>query len=373
VRSLLAVIAALAVISLFAGLAAAQARQQTTAHASVGPRAIRIDGSPFFPVMLLDQCDAGAAERARSIGANLILNESCPGLSPMQQLERTGAQLGVLSIKAAHSAEGQHLAGWTFPDEPENNGWTPETLARRYPYRAGSDDGLLSFVTLTGSFFRAPFRNSAISPQVTRGFARLADVAGFDLYPLNHCQSDLSAVYDAQRQFVGLAGSRPTFQWIETGPLKSSYCGGFQMTGAQLRAEAWLAVVGGARGIGFFTQTLEPANSFNVSPSVLHAMRRFADLVPAVEPGLVGQTRPSSANSPAIKTLARIGGDRTYVFAVNSLPQQVRAQVSSPALANGRTQVFGERRSVAVDGHAVADTFGPLAVHVYVERSRPGR
>jgi hypothetical protein len=368
VSKCLALIAALAATSLVTGLATAQARQ-ATAQASVGPTSIRIGGKPLFPVMLLNQCDADAAARARSIGANLILNESCPGLSPAEQLARIGSQLGVLSMDGL-AGTGTHLAGFTFPDEPENNGWTPEALARRYPYRAGSADGLLSFVTLTAGFFRAPFHTADVAPRDTRDFARLADVAGFDLYPLNHCESDLSTVYDAQRQFVALAGSRPTFQWIETGPLKSGYCGGFQMTPAQLTAEAWLAIVGGARGIGFFTQTLEPAKSFNVSASVLHAMRRFADLVPAVQPGLVGKTEPSSANSPAIKTLARTGGGRTYVFAVNSLPQQVRAEVRSPALANERVQVFGEKRSLAAAGHMLADTFRPLAVHVYVQDMR---
>lgn len=364
-RKCLALIAASAVISLFVCLAAAQARQ-ATARASVGPTSIRVGGKPFFPVMLLDQCDEGAAARARSIGANLILNESCPGLSPADQLARIGSQLGVLSMDA-RAGSGTHLAGWTFPDEPENNGWTPETLSRRYPYPVGSDDGLLSFVTLTAGFFRAPFHSARVSPGDTRAFARLADVAGFDLYPLNHCQSDLSTVYDAQRQFVALAGSRPTFQWIETGPLKSSYCGGFKMTPAQLTAEAWLAIVGGARGIGFFTQTLEPARAFNVSDPVLHAMRRVADLVPAVKPGLVGKTEPSSANSPAIKVLARVGGGRTYVFAVNSLPQQVRAEVRAPALADGPARAFGEHRTVDVTRHGFADTFAPLAVHVYVQ------
>jgi hypothetical protein len=361
----IAAVAALAVISLFVGLATAQARQ-ATARASIGPTSIRVGGKPFFPVMLLNQCDAGAAARARSIGANLILDESCPGLTPDEQLERVGPQLGVLAMNA-RSESGKHLAGFTFPDEPENNGWTPETLSRRYPYPAGSDDGLLSFVTLTGGFFRAPFRSANVSLSDTRAFARLADVAGFDLYPLNHCQSDLSTVYDAQRQFVALAGSRPTFQWIETGPLKSTYCGGFQMTPAQLTAEAWLAIVGGARGIGFFTQTIEPAQAFNVSAPVLHAMRRFADLVPAVKPGLVGTTEPSSANSPAIKTLARTGGGRTYVFAVNSLPQQVRVRVSSPKLDDGSIRVFGEKRSVSAAEHEVVDTFAPLAVHIYVQ------
>jgi hypothetical protein len=56
------------------------------------------------------------------------------------------------------------------------------------------------------------------------------------LYPLNHCSSNLASVYDAQRAFEKVAGDTPTFQWIETGPLRPGYCGGFAMTRLQLRA-----------------------------------------------------------------------------------------------------------------------------------------
>jgi hypothetical protein len=290
---------------------------------------------------------------------NLILNESCPGLSAADQLAQlAGRELGVLPIQA-RGASGARLAGWTYPDEPENNGWTPERLARTYSYPRGSDDGLVSFVTTTSGFLHG-------GAATARAFARLADVAGFDLYPLNHCQSDLAAVYDAQRAFVRSVGAMPTFQWIETGPIVSSYCGGFRMTPAQLRAEAWLAVVGGARGIGFFTHTLKPASDFGVASDVAHAIQRFAGLAGAVKPGLVGTTIGSSSDSGAIKVLARRAGKRVYVFAVNALPQRVRAQLTVPGLGQGKASVFAERRSVVVSSDRLADTFGPLAVHVYV-------
>ncbi|HVU79703.1 MAG TPA: hypothetical protein VHC67_19170 [Gaiellaceae bacterium] len=339
----------------------------TTAQAEVVRTSLQVAGKPFFPVMLLDQCDAAATARARTLGVNLILNESCPGVSPQGQLGLlAGRQLGVLPIQARGSS-GSRLAGWTYPDEPENNGWTPAKLARAFPYARGSSDGLVSFVTTTSAFFRPPYRDRRISPATVRGFARLADIAGFDLYPLNHCQSDLASVYDAQRAFVRLVGGMPTFQWIETGPLDPSYCGGFRMTPAELRAEAWLAVVGGARGIGFFTQTVEPASTYSVAPDVEHAIQRFSSLAAAVQPGLVGATIPSGANSPAIKVLARSAPGSTYVFGVNSLTQPVRVQVEVPNLANGRLRVFGEHRTVTVSNHRFVDLFTPLAVHVYVQ------
>src|SRR5262249_7595747 len=136
------------------------------------------------------------------------------------------------------------------------------------------NDGLVSFLTTTGGFAQAPYRNPKVARSTYSDFAHLADVAGFDLYPLNQCHTDLSAVYDAQRTFNDLAGTRPTFQWIETGPLKPAYCGGFTMTAAQLRAEVWLAIAGGATGIGFFTHTLAPSDQeFNVSPTLQLEMK----------------------------------------------------------------------------------------------------
>lgn len=342
----------------------AQARA-TTARAGVVRMSLVVQGKPFFPVMLLDQCGASAAARARALGVNLILNESCPDLSPDAQLDRlVGRELGVLPIRS-RQARSSRLAGWTYPDEPENNGWTPESLARAFHYPRGSDDGLVSFVTMTSAFFRAPYRDPHLRLATVRRFAHLADVAGFDLYPLNHCQHDLASVYDAQRAFIRVVGDMPTFQWIETGPLRSTYCGGFRVTAAELRAEAWLAVVGGARGIGFFTHTLD-GRAFDVREPVRQAMRRFASLASAVAPGLDGTTIPSSSNSPPVKVLARRAGRRIYVFAVNSLPQPVKVQLTARGLTRGALRVFGENRSVSVESHAFVDLFEPLAVHVYV-------
>jgi hypothetical protein len=217
-----------------------------------------IAGRPFFPIMLIDQCNPADAARTQQFGINLIVNENCPNVSPDNQLGAVrGNALAVLPI-ADRGPRGAALAGWAFPDEPENNGWSPASLRDANPFPRGGPDGLLSFVTTGAGFFRSPYTTPAAAPDVYRQFARLADVAGFDLYPLGHCSNDLGAVYNAQRAFNALVGAMPTFQWIETGPIRPGYCGGFQMTPAELRAEVWLAIAGGARAIGYFTHTWNP-------------------------------------------------------------------------------------------------------------------
>ena len=250
---------AVAIVSLTAfPTAIAGAAGDRTARGSVERQVIHVRNAPFFPVMLIDQCTPAAVAHASRLGINTILNEHCAHVSPNRQLsmiQRTS--LAILSIKG-RAIHGGALLGWTFPDEPENNGWTPASLKRAHPYARGSADGLLSFVTTSGGFFEAPYRDTRLNPSAYGQFGRMADVAGFDLYPLGHCQSDLGAVYDAQRQFIRLTGGMPTFQWIESGPIKPSYCGGFTMKPAELTAEVWLAIVAGARGIGFFTHTWSP-------------------------------------------------------------------------------------------------------------------
>ncbi|MCW2963318.1 MAG: putative lipoprotein [Actinomycetia bacterium] len=349
--------------------ALAGASTQTTARASVERNVIVVQGTPFFPVMLIDQCTTDAVAHARQLGINAILNEHCADLSSRRQLSMIqSTSLAILPIKSS-DVRGSGLLGWTFPDEPENNGWTPASLKRAHPYRRGSSDGLLSFMTTSGGFFKAPYRDSRVSLPAFSEFARMADVAGFDLYPLGHCQQDLTAVYDAQRAFIQLAGQVPTFQWIETGPIKPTYCGGFTMTPAELNAEVWLAIVGGARGIGFFTHTWSPDHrAFDVPLALQHKMQRISALLASVRPGLLSRTVPSGVNSTAVKVLARAADGDNYVFAVNTQRAPIKVQVHVPQLHDAPLQVFGEKRSVNVTNGQFVDNFQPLAVHVYVQR-----
>lgn len=361
IRSLMLVVA----VSLACTVVSFAAARDTaeSAHATVARGAILVDGKPFFPVMLIDQCDAGAARRAASLGVNVILNGTCQAPGGEQLRALTGAQLGVLPI-AGRSAAGARLLGWTYPDEPENNGWSASSLAARFRYPRGNTDGLLSFVTMTSRFFTGPDPRAATATAAS--FARVADIAGFDLYPLNHCSNSVRGVYDAQRRFSRLAAGTPTFQWIETGPIDASYCGGFEMTPAQVTAEAWLAVAGGARGIGFFTHTTTPAVSdFAVSPSVQAAIRRFAGIAAAIRPGLTGTTAAATADPSAVIALGRVANGRTYVVAVNTLTSVVPAQFVVPRVGGHALRVVGENRTVAVHDGRFADIFPPLGVHVY--------
>jgi hypothetical protein len=224
------------------------------------------------------------------------------------------------------------------------------------------------FITTGPGFYGSTYTPTSIASAVYAGFVRLADVAGFDLYPLAHCSLDLGAVYDAQVAFNRLAGNMPTFQWIETGPSRSTYCGGYQMTAAELRAEVWLAIAGGARGVGYFTHTWSPDhNEFDVSPALQQEMTRTDSQLAALQPALEGRTIPSTSDSASIKVVARSVGRTTFVIAVNASRFQLDSQFHVPALQAGNVLVVGEHRSLSSSSGYASDTFLPLAVHVYVQ------
>jgi hypothetical protein len=67
--------------------------------------------------------------------------------------------------------------------------------------------------------------------------------------------------------------------------------------------------------------------------------------------------------------LARRAGRTVYVIAVNTARSAIRMKLHVPALRLGDARVFGENRFVPVNDGRIDDGFGPLAVHIYVQRA----
>ena len=141
---------------------------------------------------------------------------------------------------------GPGLVGWHLPDEAD----VSVGIAQKLP--AAEGDGRVTFLTLTDHFSQraAPPPNGK---EIYPAFFDSADVIGFDTYPVEvRCTIEqIDNVYWMQRELVSLTGGKPTFQWIEAGPME--HCRDNEdPTPAVVRAETWLAIAGGARGIGYF-------------------------------------------------------------------------------------------------------------------------
>jgi hypothetical protein len=312
--------------------------------------ALYLDWQPVFPRMVFQQC-SWAFPQALAAGVNLFMGIGC-GQSAQAQVDALGGKaFSVIDAADRESVDGRGLVGWYQVDEPDGKGMRdlpalpPSTVSRR-----------VSFLTLTNHFYSGAAPLPAGKTIYPRLISR-AEMVGFDLYPLQSwCRRDaLPAVYYAQRELVALAAGKPTFQWIESAPM--SICKHLDPTGAIVRAEAWLAIAGGARGIGWFPDLW--------TKDVATAIAGVDRTIVGLSPGLLGPEVPASGTAPVLAG-ARTYHGAVYVIAVNPTFSQVQATVTIPGRASGTVGAYGESRSLPVSGGRVQDTFPPLAVHVYV-------
>jgi len=313
--------------------------------------AVLLDGQPFFPLLVIAQCgenfDAGL-----QAGVTVFIENGCGGIAP-QSTALAGRALSLTSAEEA-GIGGPGVIGWYYPDEPDLKGIAGDGLPH-FPTLA--ETGRLRVLTLSNHFYS---RTDALPAGrgVYPGLVAPSDLVGFDLYPLQEsCKADwLPDVAAAQREIRALAGDRPTFQWIEA---RTWQCHqpDLLVTPTTVRAESWLAVAGGARGLGFFPADWPP----DVAPGVATVSRETAALGPA----LLAPDEPVSATPPVVAG-ARSYGGAFYVFAVNPTQETLHATIRAEGLHAGSAVVIGENRSVAISDGAITDDFGPRAVHLYV-------
>ena len=314
---------------------------------------LHVDGQPFFPRMVYGQCDWAYAQSLNA-GVNLYMGSGCS--TPWVQLDSLRAR-AVSAIPAVYKdvADGRGTIGWYHRDEADLYG-PPEALPFHPPWQQTKR---VTFLTLSGHVYSG----SAGIPGgrgVYPKFIARADMIGFDLYPLQvWCRRDaFPAVYEAQRELAALAGPRATYQWIEVGRME--FCNGrpdLDPTPLTIRAETWLAIAGGARGIGYFPDHWQPP--------VAQAITQLNTEISALGPALLARALPATASAGPVRVGARRFNGATYVIAVNTSWRRVTATVGVAGL-RGVARAFGENRALTVRSGGIRDGFGPLQAHVYV-------
>jgi hypothetical protein len=314
---------------------------------------LHVDGQPFFPRMVYGQCDWAYAQSLNT-GVNLYMGSGCS--TPWVQLDALRAR-AVSAIPAVYKdvADGRGTIGWYHRDEADLYG-PPEALPFHPPWQQSRR---VTFLTLSGHVYSGSAgipAGRAVYPE----FIARADMIGFDLYPLQvWCRRDaFQAVYEAQRELATLAGPRATYQWIEVGRME--FCNGrpeLDPTPLTIRAETWLAIAGGARGIGYFPDHWQPA--------VAQAVTQLNTEISALAPALLAPSLPATATAGPLRVGARSFNGATYLIAVNTSWRRVAASVGVSGL-RGVARSFGENRALPVQNGAIRDHFGPLQARVYV-------
>ena len=311
---------------------------------------LRVNGNAVFPRMVWRQCPT---YYPTSIGAgiNLFLGVSCTDTD--EQFDRLAGR--AMSTVDAHTPgiSGPGQVGWHLQDEAD----VSVGHAGKLPQPKG--DGRVTFLTLTDHFSEraAPPPNGK---EIYPAFFESADVIGFDTYPIEvRCDIRLiDNVYWMQRELITLTRGKPTFQWIEAGPME--HCRHNQdPTPEVVRAETWLAIAGGARGIGYFPDWWEES----IRDEVRLTNREILALAPAL---LAPVARANWSVESPVRVAARRYNGATYVVAVNTSTSPTTAAFSLPGLGGRSLRVFRDGRLVKPLGDLVADKLPGLGVAVYV-------
>ena len=147
-----------------------------------------------------------------------------------------------------------------------------------------------------------------------------------------------------------------------------------QLTPAIVNAETWLAIAGGACGIGYFTNswTGDLWNRWDFEPgvesSIADTVVRVQGLAPALCSAYGDVVVPWNGT---VAASSRTLNGALYVIAVNSSATRTTIPFRVDALAGRTLTVLDEDRSIRpVKQVFFRDTFEPYAVHLYVAAPR---
>ncbi len=286
-------------------------------------------------------------------------------------------QWGSISEIEGFNAAGENVFLAPPRHEPRTQ---PAATLERYRSTKASDASRPVFLTVTGHFHPeiakwTDSQRNELYPQ----YIQASDVVGYDIYPIYGWNKPewIYLVHDATKLLTSMAGNRPVYAWIETSR-------GSQWTGAleqqkevkpeHIRAEAWMAICGGATSIGYFTHVWKPSyDQFGVPEENRKALRQINDQITRLAPAILADpAKPSvsirAADGTKLAVLAKEHAGDLWLFAVNYDERFRRADavLSIEGLKLGRAiTVVDENRTIQADAGSFADPFEPLAVHIY--------
>ena len=386
-----------------ASAGAVDAAGERSADSQAQPGYVWPNGPPddpnYFPIgVWLQSADNAAAYR--EIGINHFVGQ-WQGPTESQLAALTEADMPVIgeqnAVALTHLAD-PILLGWLQQDEPDNaqpdgqGGYgpcvDPAEIVARYEAMKATDPSRPVWLNLgqgVAHDYDRPYvgRGSVCASRWDQypDYVRGADIVSFDIYPVtspyDHIRGDLwRLAVGLDRLHEWTNGEKIVWNVIETAHIRSDE----MPTPHQLRAEVWISLVHGSRGIVYFAHEWQPA--FREAALLHYAETRRAVAainaeIRSLAPVLNSPTEPDaiavvSANAGVpVDTVVKRHGGYTYVIAVAMRDSPTRATFRFAGASSGRAEVIGEDRQIAVVAGAFEDDFDGYGVHLYRVRT-PG-
>jgi len=349
----------------------------------------------FFPIAVWLQPPA-KARQYRDAGFNTYVGLwKGPTEEQLAELKSAGMKLICDQNKVAlRHLDEPTIIGWMHGDEPDNaqslgsgKGYGPPILPEKiiadYQRIRAADPtrpvllNLGQGVAWDNYIGRGVRRNH---PEDYQDYVKGCDIASFDIYPVVHDRPEVAGklwfVPQGVERLIKWAGpERIVWNCIECTRISSPTN---KATPHQIRAEVWMSLIHGSRGLIYFVHEWQPR--FNESallndPKMLTAItalnQQITRLAPVLNcPALRGVASVSSDNPDVpVAMTARERDGRTYLFAVGMREGRTTATFT----VNGRkgeraVEVMDENRTIPIKDGVFRDTFEPWATHLYLIR-----
>jgi hypothetical protein len=385
------------------GLASSTIDLRADPPTAPGPATVKglLADPDFFPIAVWLQ-DPRQATRYREAGINLyVALWRGPTEDQLATLKAAGMHLicSENRVGLAHKDD-PIIVGWMHGDEPDNAQEIVDrsTGRRWYGPPIAPSRFVADFVKLRANDPTRPVmlnlgQGVANDEWVGRGpgaslddypkYVKGADIVSYDVYPVAGVDrpdsQDLlwyvARGIDRLKQWTG--GKQPIWNCIECTHISNPRA---KATPLQVKAEVWMSLVHGSRGLIYFVHEFKPKfnehallDDSEMLAAVTAINRQIRELAPVLNsPAVKGvaTVRSSDAKVP-IDLTVRKRDETTYVFAVDMRNAPARGRFEIAGLSGEATaEALGEGRRIKVQGGRFEDDFRAYDVHLYAVRGR---
>jgi hypothetical protein len=349
----------------------------------------------YFPIAVWLQ-DPATAARYKAAGIDLYVG-LWQGPTEAQLAALKSAGMPVIceqnAVGMAHRND-PIIVGWMHGDEPDNAQPTtdPVTGKKGYgpcipPAQIVSDYKRLQAKDSTRPIMLNLGQGVANDAWVGRGsgaklddyatFVQGSDIVSFDVYPVAGLDKPDGENYlwyvakGVDRLVQWTKDAKPVWNCIECTSIGSSK----KATPHEVRAEVWMALVHGSRGLIYFVHQFKP--KFNehallddpvMLAEVTRTNRQIQELAPVLNSPTLTETVQvhSSSTQVPIDVMVKHHAGALYLFTVGMRNGQAQGTFHLNDLTkNATAEVLGEGRSLPVREGRFTDDFRPYDVHLY--------
>lgn len=376
-----------AVSFLFGSLATAEEPPSPSRAWENGPSSSKA----FFPIAVWLQHPRNAP-KYKAAGINLYVG-LWKGPTAEQLTALTQADMPVICAQNTFGLSQQSnpiIVGWMHGDEPDNaqslgpgKGYgppiTPEKIQDAYARMRQSDPTRPVFLNLGQGVAWDDYIGRGVRrhhPEDYPEYVKGCDIASFDIYPAVHSHPQVAG----KLEFVARGVDR-LVRWTEGNKMvwnciECTHIGNPEVkpTPAQVRAEVWMALIHGSKGLIYFVHQFAPTfkeAALLDDPEMLAAVtrinRQIHELAPILNlPNVTeGVEVKSSASDTPLAWMQKRQGSETYLFVVNMRPRPTKGHFSLGQSIEGSVEVMGENRRLSTNLGQFTDPFQPYEVHLY--------